>query len=133
MLRALFVLVLLTGGALAQTDRVSVTAADQAGYTRLVVGFPTAPDWSLGQTDGGLALRIAGPPLRYDVQDTLHSLTSDRITALSQGPATGDLLIALSCACGVQAFVLDARFLVIAIHKSDDAGDPRLARTKPEQ
>ncbi|MEO1152257.1 MAG: hypothetical protein AAFX59_00090 [Pseudomonadota bacterium] len=131
-LRALIVLVLLAGGALAQTDRVSVTAADHAGYTRLVIGFPTAPDWSLGQTDGGLTLRIAAPPLRYDVQGTLQSLSSDRVTALSQAPATGDLQIALSCACGVQAYILDARFLFIDIHQSADAGDPRFARALPE-
>ncbi|MEO0694252.1 MAG: hypothetical protein AAFY90_15410, partial [Pseudomonadota bacterium] len=79
-----------------------------------------------------MTLRIAGPPLRYNVEDTLQSLSSDRITALSQGAVTGDLQIALSCACGVQAYILDARFLFIDIHQSADAGDPRFARALPE-
>lgn len=106
---------LLPGLAAAQVVRV--ISGDHPTFTRLVLSFDTPPDWRLGRSQDGYALRLAGAAPRYDLSDVFRRITRDRLAAVWADPADGALRLRVACACHALPFELRPGVLVIDIRE----------------
>lgn len=110
---ALLAVLLLPGPATAQVVRV--ISGDHPSFTRLVLSFDQAPDWQLGRSLDGYALRLAGPQPRYDLSDVFRRITRERLAAIWADPADGLLRLRVACACHALPFELRPGVVVIDI------------------
>ncbi|MCZ8088822.1 MAG: hypothetical protein O9247_01820 [Rhodobacteraceae bacterium] len=112
-LLALLACLLLPGPALAQVVRV--ISGDHPTFTRLVLSFDRAPDWQLGRSPDGYALRLSGAQPRYDLSDIFRRITRDRVAAVWADPGDGMLRLRVACACHALPFELRPGVIVIDI------------------
>lgn len=110
---ALLAVLLLSGPAAAQVVRV--ISGDHPTFTRLVLSFDSAPDWQLGRSTDGYALRLSGAQPRYDLSDIFRRITRDRLAAVWADPGDGRLRLRVACACHALPFELRPGVLVIDI------------------
>jgi hypothetical protein len=81
-----------------------VLTGEHEGFTRLVVDLDDSPEWTVGRTQDGYALQIAGPARQFDLATAFDLIGRSRIAALSADPETGELRIAIGCNCHVAPF-----------------------------
>lgn len=100
-----------------------VQTGEHADFTRVVIGIPQGADWQLGRTAEGYALRIPSAE-GYALDRFFDLIPKDRITAVSQGPALGEMRLRIGCTCYARASVYGSDALVIDIN---DGPPPRNA------
>jgi hypothetical protein len=92
---------------------VVVKSGEHAGFTRLVLEVPGVADWQLGRTDDGYALRLPGPPRRFDLSQVYRLIGRDRLSAIWVAPENGDLRLGVGCACHALPFEFRPGVIVI--------------------
>ncbi len=119
---------LLATPVLAQTVRIQ--SGDHPGFTRLVLAIGADRDWQLEQqTPEEWALTLDPPVDGFDVTAAFDLIQRTRLAALS---GADSLSLLLSCACGVESFRFDERFLVIDITDPDPNTPPPEEPTSPD-
>ncbi len=78
---------------------VVVTSGEHDGFTRIVLDFGAAVNWTLGRTADGYALRVVGKIPTYDLAGLYDLIGKNRLAALWTNPETGQLNIGFACAC----------------------------------
>ncbi len=119
MIRALLVLLALTGPALAQV--ATVTSGEHPGFTRLLVAATGVEGWRLTRTVDGYALDAGSGVTGFDLSRAFERIPRTRVTALFADPADGQLRIRVGCACNAIAFQYEGRYLVVDVRD----GPPR--------
>ena len=112
LLIALLLSLVWLGPAVAAPARVQT--GEHADFTRVVVIIPADANWQLGRSDTGYLLRLPGVD-GFATDDFFDLIPKDRITAVSQDPATGELRLDLNCVCNADAFLDRPTVLVIDI------------------
>jgi hypothetical protein len=109
--------VLLAGLALpASAQVIKVTSGEHADFSRLVIALPEAQGWQLGRTAEGYELALDGKTTGFDVSGVFDLIPRDRLTGLFADPTTGNLRLAVGCACHALPFALDDKTIVIDLH-----------------
>lgn len=117
------VLALSASPAFAQT--VPVQSGDHPGFTRLVLPIGADRDWELDpQSETNWTLTVSPPVDRFDLSGAFDLIQRARLLGL-----TGDtsLSLELACACDVNSFRFNERFLVIDISDPDPNAPPPVA------
>lgn len=99
------------GGAVAQT--VQMRSGDHARFARLVLAIPESADWRIGRIEGGYALDLQDPAIRFDPSGVFSRIPRNRLAALD--PGAGRLGMELACDCHASAFLWRPDRLVIDI------------------
>ena len=116
MLRAFLIFLLLLGlPAISKAQAVRVISGDHPTFTRLVLTLDRAPDWQLGRSADGYALRLVGDQPRYDLSSVFRRITRDRLSAIWADPSDGQLRLRVACACHALPFELRPGVIVIDI------------------
>lgn len=114
--------------AFAQTLRVQ--SGDHPGFTRLVLPIGADRDWELQQrSETEWALTTTPPVDGFDIGATFDLIQRTRLTALT---AEDDLTLSLACACDVESFRFNGRFLVIDISDPDPNAASAEAPVSPD-
>ena len=108
---------------LAQANPLRVQTGEHATFTRVVIGVPRGIDWQLGRRSDGYVLRLPTQD-GFIVDQFFELIPRDRITAVSQVPAEGELLLRVDCICHARAAIYQSDYLVIDIH---DGPAPRIS------
>ncbi len=121
MIRVLLLLLGLAGPATAEV--ASVTTGEHAGFTRIVLTFPSPSRWSLRRDTDGYVLDAATADLRYDLSRVFDRIPRDRLSAVWAEPDTGALRLKVGCACHAMAFDLRPGLLVIDLRDGPPPAD----------
>ena len=98
-----------------------VTAGEHAGFTRVVIQFGGPVDWQLGRDKQGYRLRILTKATTYDLENVFKLIKKTRLTATSVDPATGDLMLSLSCHCFAMPYEERLGVVVVDLRDGDAA------------
>lgn len=98
---------------IAQT--VAVRSGEHQGFSRLVLEFPSRPDWTLREGPGRAELLLSDGAWQFDLGDIFRRIPRTRIRAISA--VENRLVIDLGCACRVNVF--DVRGSAVAIDVLD--------------
>lgn len=99
----------------ALADQISVRSGEHKGFTRLVLDLPGPRSWQL-KTEGTRAqIKIEGAKSNFDLTRAFRKIGTDRVSDLQPNPDENALDISLNCECGVEAFTVGNRMLVIDI------------------
>lgn len=109
---ALLLLALMPASLLA--ENVSVKSGDHAGFSRLLLDYDGALDWTFGKVDGGYEFRPMGSNLSWDVSGVFDKISRTRIRDL-EDLGDGRLRLDVGCDCHADAFVLRDGQVVIDI------------------
>ncbi len=125
---ALILLALFPAHALAEP--LVVRSGEHAGFSRLVLQFPSLPQWTFGMVEGGYELRSDATDTQFDLSLIFQRIPRTRISDVSS-PAPGRLFLRLGCPCSPDVFELRGGRIVIDIKDEADPGDapdfPQLA------
>ncbi len=90
---------------------VDVRSGEHASFTRLVFYLNETRDWTLGRTDTGWRLGLAGEPAQFAVEDVFDFIPRRRLEEIS--PEADGLSFQVSCDCHARAFEYRDDILVI--------------------
>ncbi|GLS85198.1 hypothetical protein GCM10010873_01710 [Cypionkella aquatica] len=129
-----FWLVLLNAAA---ADPVLVKSGEHDGFTRLVLEFESPVDWQVGRTDDGYLLHVRNVSPNYDFSQAFKAIGKGRLAGISSDPDSGDLQLAVACACYAIPFEFRPGIVVIDLKdgkppKGSSFEEPLAARHKPE-
>ncbi|MBC7736337.1 MAG: hypothetical protein H7245_03725, partial [Candidatus Saccharibacteria bacterium] len=83
----------------AHGQAAQVTSGDHVDFTRIVVQYPGAVDWTVGRTPDGYELRLPDSGTAYDLTKAFDLIKKDRLAAIWTDPSTGSLKLTIACAC----------------------------------
>jgi hypothetical protein len=114
MIRLLFLVMLVLLPVKVIGQPVFVQTGEHPTFTRVVVDLPDPDTWRFGRVMGGYALRL---PVSdgYDLQRFFDIIPRQRITAVTQDVARGELRLEVDCACRADVVLLPDGYLVIDI------------------
>lgn len=92
---------------------VLVKSGEHDGFTRLVLEYGSPVDWQVGRTDDGYALSIAKAAPSYDLTEAFKLIGKSRLAGISTDPASGNLNLAIACACYAIPFEFRPGIVVI--------------------
>ena len=92
---------------------VEVTSGEHDGFTRVVLNFGSALDWTFGRVLDGYRFRPANVAAEYDLGPVFDRIGTSRLAAISQNPSTSELDIGFDCACHAIAFEFRPGIIVI--------------------
>ena len=92
---------------------VKVTSGEHEGFTRVVMEFAAAVDWTVGRTRDGYALQVAGQTPGYDLTKAFDLIGRGRLSAIWTDPASGELRLGIGCACHAIPFEFRPGIVVI--------------------
>ncbi len=110
---ALAVLLLLAGPAAAEIARVR--GGEHPDFTRIVVEAAELGDWRFGRNGDGYELALSPAVTGYDLSAAFDRIPRDRLSGLWRDAASGNLRLALSCACHAVAFEFRPGMVVIDV------------------
>ena len=122
---------------------VKVTSGEHEGFTRVVMEFAAAVDWTVGRTRDGYALQVAGQTPGYDLTRAFDLIGRGRLSAIWTDPASGELRLGIGCACHAIPFEFRPGIVVIDLRDGpppqgssfelalDGAAMPALAEATP--
>lgn len=96
---------------------VRVTSGEHGSFTRLVLEFGAPVDWVVGRTSDGYALRLTGLTPGYDLSSAYALIGRERLSAIWTDPASGELRLAVSCACHAIPFEFRPGIVVIDLRE----------------
>lgn len=111
MIRLVMFILLLASPVFAQT--VTVRTGEHGAFTRVVLTYPTAVDWTLGRTDTGYGLAVNPTGSTYDLSSVYDLIDRDRLGSIRVDPASGVLQMGVQCLCHAIPFALNDRTIVI--------------------
>ncbi|MFZ5749542.1 MAG: hypothetical protein ACOY5U_00575 [Pseudomonadota bacterium] len=89
-------------------------SGEHPGFTRIVLDGLPGPEWTLGRTGTGYALRLGLSAKAIDLSGAFRTIGRQRITGIS-ATEDGALRIDLGCACHADPFRTESGLLVIDI------------------
>ncbi|MFN3607031.1 MAG: hypothetical protein ACK4SS_07535, partial [Cypionkella sp.] len=92
---------------------VEVTSGEHDGFTRVVLNFGAALDWTFGRVLDGSRFRPANVAAEYDLDPVFDRIGTSRLAAIAQNPSTSELDIGFACACHAIAFEFRPGIIVI--------------------
>lgn len=105
-------------------DTFVVRSGEHAGFSRLVIDFPQAPEWRLTSQGRTIALQFQDMDGEIDVSRVFRFISRDRIADISYERDSGRLLLDLACECRVDAFALSRGALVVDVADATQGADP---------
>ncbi|MDP4034466.1 MAG: hypothetical protein Q8P60_16750 [Pseudorhodobacter sp.] len=97
----------------APAQTITVQSGEHDGFTRLVLEIGTPANWALGRTGDGYELRLDRPGTRYDLSQVYKLIPRDRLAAIWVDPETGNLRLAIGCACHAMPFEFRPNVIVV--------------------
>lgn len=113
-MRAPAVLALILGLVPLAAPAAVLRSGEHPGFTRIVLDGLPGPDWTLGRTGTGYALRLGLPAKAIDLSGAFRTIGRQRITGIS-ATEDGALRIDLGCQCHADPFRTESGLLVIDI------------------
>ncbi|MGP6088710.1 hypothetical protein [Antarctobacter jejuensis] len=119
------VLVCLLPSALA-AQSVTVRGGEHGAFTRLVLTIPRNAEWEITPDPEArrIALSFAAEGLQFNTSRAFDRIGTERVTGISPTADGKGLDIALACACGAEAYVLQGNMLVIDVSVEYAANTP---------
>ena len=118
---ALILLMLFPAPVLAEP--LVVRSGEHAGFSRLVLQFPSLPQWTFGMVEGGYELRSGATDTQFDLSRIYLRIPRTRISDVAS-PAPGRLFLRLGCPCIPDVFELPGGRVVIDIRDEAGPGAP---------
>lgn len=104
----------------ALSAQIDVQTGEHAEFTRVVLTIPEGAEWRLGRRAEGYVLRIPKAE-RFDLTGFFDIIPRQRITAVSQDSANGELRIDMDCLCNARAYLFRPDLLVIDVRDGPPA------------
>ena len=109
-----FLCLLLLSPSVSWATPLPVQTGEHATFTRVVITAPEDAGWQIGRDLTGYVVRVETEN-GFDLAGFFDPIPRDRIVAVTQDSARGELRLAVSCLCNASAYLLERRFLVIDI------------------
>ena len=107
-------LVLLLTASTAKSAPVTVRTGEHADFTRVVLFFPPASEWTVVQSANGHVVRLSALD-GYKLDGFFDLIPRTRITGVTQRPEVGELELLISCDCSVDASLYREGILVVDV------------------
>lgn len=111
---------------------VEVTSGEHDGFTRVVLNFGKALDWTFGRTLDGYRFRPIGQPADYALDPVFEKIGKSRLAAISENLETYELDIGFACACHAIAFEFRPGIIVIDLRDGPPPNGSSFENALPE-
>ena len=101
--------------AVASAEVVDIRSGEHDGFSRLAIEFDETPEWIMGRTETGYAIRFQSDDIKLDLGQVFRRMSRNRISSLAFSEETSTLELTLGCDCFADVFDLRNSVVVIDI------------------
>jgi hypothetical protein len=129
MMRCLKFLLLTFFASHANAESVRVASGEHDGFTRFVLYFDSAPQWTAGVIDIGYGIMFDTPDIIFDLSRAFERIPRSRVSDLVFDEGEGILKFNSACDCRLDVFELSEEILVVDVKsgkpsRSDKYSEP---------
>ena len=113
---------ILSASPLAAQQVVSVRSGEHDGFSRLVLQIDPDVSWEIIEARGRASVRFPEQALSFSTAQVFERISTDRIAGINQTRTDvgSELHIEMNCACGVQSFAFNDKYIVIDVFDGPD-------------